>query len=83
MELLEGTEEIDEEEKKRWEKEKVEREKTESTEEMIDKGKELEEEEIVEAVKKMKLGKVAGIDGIPFEAWRYGEMAIREGLIKI
>ncbi|KMQ86480.1 hypothetical protein RF55_14524 [Lasius niger] len=32
----------------------------------------LEEEEIVEAVKKMKIEKAAGIDGIPLEAWKYG-----------
>jgi len=30
-----------------------------------------EEEEIRRAIKKMKMKKTAGIDGIPMEAWRY------------
>lgn len=49
----------------------------------IEEGEELEKEEIRQAVLKMKLKKAAGIDGIPMEAWRYGEETIRNGLIDI
>jgi len=31
----------------------------------------IEEEEIKRAIRKMKMKKAAGIDGIPMEAWRY------------
>lgn len=34
--------------------------------------KELKDEEIVDAAKRMKMGKAAGVDGIPMEAWRFG-----------
>ncbi|XP_024891305.1 E3 ubiquitin-protein ligase BRE1A-like [Temnothorax curvispinosus] len=42
--------------------------------------RELQEEEIVRAVRNMKLGKTAGVDEIPMEAWRYGGAAIRRSL---
>ncbi|XP_071582471.1 uncharacterized protein [Temnothorax nylanderi] len=41
---------------------------------------ELQEEEIVRAVRNMKLGKAAGVDGIPMEAWLYGGAAVRRAL---
>jgi len=44
---------------------------------------ELSAEEIIEAIKKMKLGKAAGIDGISMEAWRYGDTAVRSGLMDL
>lgn len=44
---------------------------------------ELEEEKIRNAVIKIKMGKIAGIDGIPMEAWKYGGEAIKKGLIEI
>jgi len=44
---------------------------------------EINGEEIIEAVKRIKLGKAAGIDGIPMEAWRYGDTAVRSGLMDL
>lgn len=51
-------------------------------ERVFDEEEELEEE-IVEAVRKMKTSKAAGIDGIPFEAWRYEGMVIKNGLVDL
>lgn len=44
---------------------------------------ELEEEEICQAVRKMKLGKAARTDGIPMEAYMYGGRTIREGVVEL
>jgi len=43
----------------------------------------LEEEEIRRAIKKMKMKKVAGIDGIPMEAWRYAGKELWMDLVKL
>jgi len=32
---------------------------------------------------RIKLGKAAGIDGIPMEAWKYGGTAVRSGLMDL
>jgi len=53
----------------------------EQKEEMIQ-NMELEEDEIKKAVLK-KLKKAVGIDGIPMEAWRYGSVMVKIGLIEI
>ncbi|XP_011641707.1 cilia- and flagella-associated protein 251-like [Pogonomyrmex barbatus] len=42
--------------------------------------RELKTEEIAEAVKKLKKGKAAGIDGIPMEAWKYGGGKVKRRL---
>lgn len=57
---MSNTDECEAEEER--EKESIEKEQEEE--------KKLEEEKIARAVKKMKLVKVAGIDGIPIETWR-------------
>lgn len=44
---------------------------------------EIEEEEIKKAVKKMKMKKAAGIDGIPMEAWKYAGEIIWKKLVKL
>lgn len=44
---------------------------------------ELQDEEIERAIKNMKMGKAAGIDRIPMEAWRYAGIAVRRGLIDL
>jgi len=48
-------------------------------EEVKDIGNMIEEEEIRTALRRMKLKKAGGIDGIPIEAWRYarGELWTR------
>lgn len=42
---------------------------------------EIKEEEIDEAVKRMKKDKTAGVDEISIKAWLYGENTIKKGLI--
>lgn len=44
---------------------------------------EVEDREIHKAMKRMKKGKAAGVDGIPMEAWLYGGSTIKEGLVEI
>jgi len=64
----------------------TEKDKEEARVEEMDKqkeDKELEDEEIERAMKKIKLKKAIRIDGVPMEAWRYGEKAVREGLKEI
>ncbi|XP_020285268.1 golgin subfamily A member 6-like protein 6 [Pseudomyrmex gracilis] len=41
------------------------------------------EEEIIKVVRKAKMKKAAGIDGIPMEAWRYGGEAVKKGLTEM
>ncbi|XP_029676802.1 uncharacterized protein LOC115243745 [Formica exsecta] len=43
----------------------------------------LEEEEIGKAVRKLKMKKAVGVDGIPIEAWKFGEGAVKKGLVEI
>lgn len=73
MKLLGGLEKDSEEERKEPRTEWIE----------TGKEKELEEEEIYAAVRKMKLKKAAGIDGIPMEAWRFGGEAIKKGFLDL
>lgn len=63
----------------------IERKKleTQGEEEEEDLNKNLNEEEIGEAVMKMKQKKAVGIDGIPVEAWRFGGETIKKGLTKV
>jgi len=85
MEILGGSENRIEEERRMEEKEEGEeagKEEKSKEGELVEE-EELEEEEIVEAIRKMKIGKAAGIDGIPYEAWRYGGMTIRNGLVDL
>ncbi|XP_024891452.1 trichohyalin-like [Temnothorax curvispinosus] len=51
-------------------------------EQVQDTDKKLQEEEIVRAVRNMKLGKAAGVDGIPMEAWLYGGAAVYAEILK-
>lgn len=44
---------------------------------------ELGEEEIRQAMMKLKLKKAAGIDGIPMEAWRFAGAMVKKGLVDI
>lgn len=41
------------------------------------------EEEIWEAVKRMKKRKACGKERIPMEAWMYAEVGVREGLVDL
>jgi len=43
----------------------------------------LAEDEISEAVIRMRLKKAAGVDGIPMEAWRFGGLAVKKGLTEV
>lgn len=43
----------------------------------------LEEEEIMTAVRKMKLKKAVGVDGIPMEAWRYAGVGLRRKFVDL
>ncbi|XP_024872374.1 uncharacterized protein LOC112454952 [Temnothorax curvispinosus] len=80
MELLGGTEMVGREEALEMRAMGTE----ERNEEQVqDTDRELQEEEIVRAVRNMKLGKAAGVDGIPMEAWLYGGAAVRGGLIDL
>jgi len=45
--------------------------------------KSLAKEDIIEATKRMRLKKTAGVDGIPMEAWRFGGMVIKKGLTEV
>lgn len=45
--------------------------------------KELDEDKIVDAIKKLKLGKASGIDGIPLKIWRYGGIEARRWLVDL
>jgi hypothetical protein len=45
--------------------------------------RELEVEEIVEAVKKLKKGKAAGIDGILMKAWKYEGGKVKKRLVDL
>ncbi|XP_011859641.1 PREDICTED: uncharacterized protein LOC105557104, partial [Vollenhovia emeryi] len=78
LELLEGV---------RLEEGMVTEEKEENirkgTEGEEEEGEEIEEEEIVQAIKRMKKRKAAEVDGIPMEAWIYGGITIRKGLVDI
>lgn len=77
MELLEGVETGGEHAQRHNVEEKVmDFEKTEEE-------KDLEKDEIGNAVIRMKLEKAVGIDSIPMEAWRYGGNVIKNGLIKV
>lgn len=70
MTLLGGVEK--EEDNNRIEDSKVRTDKDiENKKEEYEKNKNLEEDEIAKAVKKLKIRKVSGINGIPSEAWRY------------
>lgn len=77
MELLEGVETGGEHAQRHNVDEKVM--DFEGTEEE----KDLEEDEIGNAVVRMKLEKAVGIDSIPMEAWRYGGNVIKNGLIEV
>ncbi|XP_024884072.1 uncharacterized protein LOC112462473, partial [Temnothorax curvispinosus] len=41
------------------------------------------EEEVHEAVKKLRTKKAVGVDGIPMEAWKYGGRFVRNGLVEL
>lgn len=45
--------------------------------------KELEDEEVYAAVRKMKLKKAAGIDGIPMEVWCACSDAVKRGFLDL
>lgn len=43
----------------------------------------LKEEEIDEALRRMKLKKTCGCDGIPMEAWKYAGSGLKKGMIML
>lgn len=47
------------------------------------KEEELGNSEIEDAVKRMKIKKASGIDGIPIEAWLYAGKGVRRSLVKL
>ncbi|XP_020296581.1 UPF0329 protein ECU05_1680/ECU11_0050-like [Pseudomyrmex gracilis] len=72
--LLKGQETWEEEENKgseEWEKEDEQRKEKRQ-------GEDPSEEEIRKIVKKMKMKKAAGIDGIPMEAWKLGGETVKK-----
>jgi len=78
MKLLDGAEE-------EWVTEAIEKGKEEYTEETVEEKTEetIEEEEITRAMKKMKMKKAAGIDGIPMEAWRFAGKELWLDLVRL
>lgn len=48
-----------------------------------DTGQDIEEEEIITAMKRMKMKKAPGIEGIPMEAWCHGGTTVRKGLVEL
>lgn len=55
----------------------------EETSGQVQDGMEIEKGEILAAVKGLRTYKAAGYDGIPAEAWLYGEIAVRKGLTDV
>lgn len=79
MNLLEG-ETIGQEDEPRMSRETEEetiRRRGEQTEGQV------EEEEIRDAIRKLKKRKAVGVDGIPMEAWKFGGDVVRKGLVEL
>lgn len=45
--------------------------------------RQMEEEEIWDAIKKLKKRKAVGVDGIPMEAWKFGRGTVKEKLVEL
>lgn len=77
MKLLEGEDSAVERRQSEQAKDEV------KEEEKLIEEKELKEVEVRRAIKKMKLGKAAGSDGIPMEAWKYDGQRVWRRLMNL
>lgn len=80
LKLLDGKEE---EEKEGQSMENTEEGREEMKRKEKDIGQDIEEEEIITAMKRMKMKKAPGIEGIPMEAWCHKGTTVRKGLVEL